>query len=271
MQISTSKVKCFKACKRLYYLKYEQGLEYTQKIEALEDGKTYHSKIEQLYKQGWFTIDEENPKVSAMALAYEKFIYPYFKVKKAECSFEAKITDKHLLVGRIDAVTEDGFAVEHKTTSKDVDDKYVYNLSWDEQILNYMLAVGVNKMYYTVCKKPTIRQKVNETTEEYLERCIQWYEEDTDKKIRVLEVERNKDEIKTQLKELVLIADEMEQLKGKDELHFYCNPSNCEAYGRRCEFSSICKQYDPNIEYVEFKKKEVKPKVEDVEHLEVEW
>ena len=182
MKISTSKIKCYKSCKRLYYLRYVEGLEYVPEIQSLEDGKTYHSKLEQLYNKGWFSIDEDNPKVSAMACAYEKYIYPQFKVRAAEETFEYKLTDNIQLVGRFDGIAEDGLVVEHKTTSADVDDEYVYNLQWDEQILTYMLVSGKNEMYYTVCKKPTIRQKQNETAEEYYERCCAWYAEDTDKK-----------------------------------------------------------------------------------------
>lgn len=206
MKISTSKIKCYKSCKRLYFLRYVEGLEYVPTVQALEDGKTYHSKLEQLYNEGWFSIDEENPKVSAMACAYEKYIYSQFRVNRAEEWFELQLNEDHTLVGRYDGIADDGCVVEHKTTSTDVDDEYIYNLQWDEQILNYMLASGKNKIYYTVCKKPTIRQKQNETAEEFLNRCIAWYDEDTDKKIRVISVERSQKEIAEQKEALKAIA-----------------------------------------------------------------
>ena len=256
MNISSSKVKVYKACKRLYFFKYVENLEYIQTIQTLEDGKTYHSKIEQLYNEGDFEIDEENPKISAMACAYQKYIYPQFKVSRAEEWFEMKLTLAHTLVGRFDGIADDGCVVEHKTTSADVDDEYIYNLQWDEQVLNYMLASGKNKIYYTVCKKPTIRQKQNETAEEFLKRCIAWYDEDTDKKIRVISVERNKKEIAEQKEALKAIARDIVTTEKKGEKAFYRNQSHCTCYGRRCEFASICLDYDPKLEYVEFKKKE---------------
>lgn len=256
MNISSSKVKVYKACKRLYFFKYVENLEYIQTIQTLEDGKTYHSKIEQLYNEGNFEIDEENPKVSAMACAYQKYIYPQFKVSRAEEWFEMKLTPTHTLVGRFDGIAEDGCVVEHKTTSADVDDEYIYNLQWDEQVLNYMLASGKNKIYYTVCKKPTIRQKQNETAEEFLNRCIAWYDEDTDKKIRVISVERSKKEIAEQKEALKAIARDIVTTEKKGEKAFYRNQSHCTCYGRRCEFASICLDYDPKLQYVEFKKKE---------------
>lgn len=259
MKLSTTKVKCYKACKRLYFLRYVEGLEYVPSIQSLEDGKTYHSKLEQLYKEGWFTIDEDNPKISAMACAYEKYIYPQFKVNRAEEWFEFPLNEDHTLVGRYDGIAEDGCPVEHKTTSADVDDEYIYNLQWDEQILTYMLVSGKNEMYYTVCKKPTIRQKQTETAEQYYERCCAWYAEDTDKKIRVIKVTRNEKEVQEHYAALCYIANcmkEDETSKGSSRTVFYRNCSNCTAYGRKCEYASICLDYDPKLEYVEFKKKE---------------
>ena len=267
MKISSSKVKCYKACKRLYFLRYVEGLEYLPAISTLEDGKSYHGKLEQLYNEGYFTIDEDNPKISAMACAYEKYIYPQFKVNRAEEWFEYPLNEDITLVGRFDGIAEDGCVVEHKTTSADVDDEYIYNLQWDEQVLNYMLASGKNKIYYTVCKKPTIRQKQNETAEDFLNRCIAWYDEDTDKKIRVISVERSEKEVEAQKRQLLHIAMQMQvdeeyykflkENSGKDrEVVFYRNQSHCTCYGRRCEFASICLDYDPKLEYVEFKKKE---------------
>lgn len=233
--------------------------------DALKNGKDYHSKLEDLYKKGWFDIDVNNPKVTAMALAYEKYIYPQFNVKSSEEWFEYKISDDCVLVGRYDGIADDGCVVEHKSTSNDIDEEYIYNLQWDEQILNYMLSSKKNKIYYTVCKKPTIRQKQNESEQEFLQRCVNWYDEDTNKKIRVISVERNEKEINQQETDLRFIADEMqvdcelfsdETMKDFKESIFYRNQSHCFRYGKRCPYSSICLDYNPKLQYVEFTKKE---------------
>ena len=260
MKISASKVKCYKACKRAYYFRYVEELVPVETAQSLVDGSNYHAMLEQLYKDGWYQADiENNPKIAAMAAAYEKYMYPQFKVRAAEEWFEYKLNDDVQLVGKFDGIAEDGLVVEHKTTSADVDDEYVYNLQWDEQILTYMLVSGRNEMYYTVCKKPTIRQKQTETAEEYYERCCAWYAEDTDKKIRVIKVTRNEKEVKAYKTALKYIAKDMqrdEKSKKPKEYTFYRNCSNCTAYGRKCEYASICLDYDPKLEYVEFKKKE---------------
>lgn len=255
MKLSASLVKTYKMCRRKYELKYLEELEPIAKSQALQDGTDYHSIIENFYNgEGIGYHDGCNPKIMAMAMAY--FLYVWQKheelkrIEYAEKWFEYQLTKKHSLVGRNDAVTIDGIPVEHKTTSMDVDDEYVYALQWDEQILSYMLANSINEMYYTVVKKPTIRQKQNETDLEFYDRCVDWYGVDTDKKVKVIKVTRSFVEIEEHRKNLIVMANEIEGCK-----HFYRNPSACTCYNRRCEYSQVCLNYNPQLEYVEYEKK----------------
>lgn len=255
MKLSASLVKIYKMCRRKYELKYLEQLEPIAKSQALQDGSDYHSIIENFYNgDGIGYHDGCNPKIMAMAMAY--FLYVWKKheelkrIEYAEKWFEYPLTKKHSLVGRNDAVTKDGIPVEHKTTSMDVDDEYVYALQWDEQILSYMLANSINEMYYTVVKKPTIRQKQNEMDWEFYDRCVDWYGVDTDKKVKVIKVTRSFVEIEEHRKNLIVMANEIEGCK-----HFYRNPSACTCYNRRCEYSQVCLNYNPQLEYVEYEKK----------------
>lgn len=256
MKLSASLVKTYKMCRRKYELKYIEELEPTTKSQALEDGSSYHECLEGFYKgdKPLGYVDGANPKICAMALAYFENIYQKNKelqdIEYAEKWFEYPLSEKHSIVGRNDAITKSGIPVEHKTTSNDVDDEYIYALQWDEQILTYMLVNGVNEMYYTVVKKPTIKQKQNETDEEFYARCFMWYEQDTDKKVKVIKVTRSKEEIEEHRKNLIKIADEIEDCNN-----FYRNTSACTCYNRRCEYSQICLNYNPQLEYVEFEKK----------------
>ena len=256
MKLSASLVKTYKMCRRKYELKYLEELEPTTKSQALEDGSSYHECLEGFYKgeQSLGYVDGANPKICAMALAYFEHIYQKNKelqdIEYAEKWFEYPLNERHSIVGRNDAITKSGIPVEHKTTSNDIDDEYVYTLQWDEQILTYMLANSINEMLYTVIKKPTIRQKQNETNEEFYERCKVWYSEDTEKKVSVIKVTRNIEEIKEHRKNLVIMANEIEKCK-----HFYRNPTACNCYNRRCEYASICLNYNPQLQYVEFEKK----------------
>lgn len=251
MKLSSSLIKTYKTCKRKYELRYLEEVEPVAKAQALTDGTNYHEGIEAFYKTGEILIDMNEPKISAMVWAYTEYIAPEIgKVKSAEEWFEYKLTKKHSVIGRNDAIAENGLSVEHKTTSNDVDDEYVYNLQWDEQILTYMLATGTNEMLYTVIKKPTIKQKQNETAEQYYERCKEWYATDTELKARVIKVIRNPEEIEEHRKNLIVLANEIENQK-----HFYRNPTACTCYNRRCEYAPICLNYNPQLTYVEFEKK----------------
>ena len=250
MRGSISKLKLFKACRRAYYFKYVEGLEPVKKADALQTGINYHEMLEALYKDGDFlNVEEEYSKEQAMAVAYKKYIYPKFKVKGVE-EWKQKACGTHILLGRVDGIAEDGALVEHKTTSMEITDEYEYNLQWDEQMLVYMWLTGTTHIWYTVCRKPTIRQKKNESDEEFFQRMVEWYDEDTDSKIRVLKLERTPEEIEKCIIELNTVMNEICSLD--EECQFYKNTSYCNNWGRRCEYSSICLNYDRNQEYVEF-------------------
>ena len=158
MRFSISRIKLFKACRRAYELKYVEGLEPVQSADALQTGLRYHDILETLYKDGNLSAYDGNySKELAMATAYQKYVYPKFRVRACEEWKSYKLCTGDELVGRLDGIAEDGRLVEHKTTSSDITEEYEYNLQWDEQILAYMLMTGVREIYYTVCRKPTIR------------------------------------------------------------------------------------------------------------------
>lgn len=249
MRFSISRIKAFKSCRRLYELKYIEHLEPAEKPEALEIGSNYHKLLEELNKTGTMTGDWN--KETAMATAYQKYIYPKFHVVETEKWIEKELGDDDKLIGVVDGMTDDGYIVEHKTTGSDITEQYEYNLLWDEQILAYMYLTGKRKVYYTICRKPTIRQKQNEDEEEFFYRMLDWYDTDTDSKIRLLEIERTDEEVAQFESDLMMIVNEM-----KHSEHFYRNTCHCNMWGRRCEYSSVCLHYDPTQEYVEFVKGE---------------
>lgn len=241
--ISVSRIKLFKACRRAYQFRYLEGLKPVEQAESLKTGTNYHELLEGLYKTGELSglgLDKE----SAMAVAYERYIYPKFSVTASEEWFE-----KDGFIGRVDGVAEDGRLVEHKTASGDIGEEYEFNLQWDEQILMYMYLTGARSMWYTVCRKPTIRQKKNESEEEFFDRMVRWYNEDTESKIRVFEVSRTDEEVEQYARELREIAEEM-----RTTHNLYRNPCYCNHWGRRCEYSPICLNYDPTEEYVGFRR-----------------
>ena len=223
-------------------------LEPIQKTEALETGSNYHKLLEMLNTTG--EIESGYTKEIAMATAYKKYIYPKFKVSEAEKWLEYDLGYGDKFVGIADGIANDGHIVEHKTTSQEITEQYEYNLLWDEQILAYMLLTGMRKVWYTVCRKPTIRQKRNETDEEFFERMVAWYDEDTESKIRLLEIERTDNEVEEFRQSLEQIKATMQE--AEMDKNFYKNTCHCNVWGRRCEYSSICLNYQPNAEYIDF-------------------
>ena len=253
MRLSISKIKTFKSCRRLYELKYVENLRPKEKPEALEVGSNYHKLLEQI-NNGQIPDYIDYSKEMAMANAYYHFIYPRFKVMAAEKTYELDLGDGDMLIGIVDGVADDGHIVEHKTTGSEITEQYEYNLLWDEQILAYMLLTGKRKVWYTVCRKPTIRQKQNESEEEFYQRMCEWYDTDTDSKIRLLELWRTDAEVKEFRQDLERMRSDMKAAEeGKD---FYKNTCHCNMYGRRCEYSSICLHYDPDQQYLEFERGE---------------
>ena len=252
MRVSVSRIKAFKSCRRLYELKYLEHLEPVEKPEVLQVGSNYHKLLEWLNTHGSLDgVDEDYSKEQAMASAYAKYIYPRFKVVEAEKWIEYDLGDGDKLVGCVDAIAEDGHIVEHKTVGSDITEQYEYNLLWDEQITAYMMMTEARKVYYTVCRKPTIRQKKDETEEEFYRRMVAWYDEDTESKIRLLELYRTDDEVEQYRDDLMLMVNEMRHAGN-----YYRNTCHCNMWGRRCEYSSVCLHYDPSQEYVEFTKGE---------------
>lgn len=259
MEISVSRAKLFKACRRAYYFRYIERLTPVKKADALETGTQYHERIEALYSGQ--EIENDYSRDAAMIEAYKKYIFPKLKVRavekweRAQLPSSALLEIHHTLIGRVDGIAEDGKLVEHKTTSLDISEggEYEYNLLWDEQVLAYMFMTGTTKMYYTVCRKPTIRQKRNESQEEFYQRMVDWYDEDTDRKIRIFTVERTPEDIMQWALGMGALCDEIAVAEDRP-IRLYRNPCYCTHWGRRCEYAGICLNYDPDQEYVGYVK-----------------
>lgn len=249
MKLSNSGIQLFKSCRRAYELRYVENVYPTAVPEALQRGGSYHEKLESVLKGEPFEFTD--PKTDAMVLAFEKYILPQVgEVEAVEEWFEKPVGD-NVIIGRCDGRLSDGRLIEHKTTSSALDEAYVAGLQNDEQILTYMWAYGVNNILYTVCRTPTIRLKQNETEDEFRQRCLDWYDEETEQKIGTITVYRSPEEIDEFAKDLELITKDIVDCKN-----YYRVPSYCMKWGRMCEYASICRNYDPQMEYVGFERRE---------------
>lgn len=249
MRLSISRINTFKACRRLYELKYIEGIEPDRRPQALETGVNYHELIEGLYR-GELPFSDDS-KAVAMAYAYNKYILPELDLVDIEKWVSYPLGGDNELVGRIDGMTRNGILVDHKTTSMSIEE-FDYNLQWNEQSLAYMLATGARQMIFTVVKKPTIRQKKNESDEDFLNRMINWYDDKTEEKIAMLYIERSDEQVQKFEEGLQKMVAEMQYVINADNL---CrNTTNCRKWGRMCEYAPICLEYDRNKEYFGFTK-----------------
>lgn len=249
MEYSISKLKLFKACRRAYYFRYVEKLVPIHESKALEIGSSYHELIEWLYNHGNLDgVAEDGSTALAMAYAYQKYIYPKLSNVQTEVWFD-KCYSGIKFHGRLDGMTEHGL-VEHKTTAMDLD-KYEYNLQWDEQLLLYMWLTGARTVFYTIIRKPNIRRKKDESDDAFFKRMVEWYDEETDSKIRLLKLTRAEGEIAEGMADLYRTAEAIEQASGC----YYKNTCYCDHWGG-CEYAPICLNYVSNQQYVGFIREE---------------
>ena len=107
-------------------------------------------------------------------------------------------------------------------------------------------------MIYTVVKKPTIRMKKGESDEEFYHRMVEWYDEDTETKIRCITITRTEEELAEFRKDLIMMCNEMEIAEAAKRL--YRNPAYCHHWNTLCEYAQICNNYDPNETYINFER-----------------
>lgn len=197
--LSVSRMTAFLACPRKHYYKYELGLLREDEALALRFGSAFHKALElralgatiaEAYEGAKEEKKLDEPIELAKLYGLLKGYYARYKGDNdcvgrmfPECKFELEIPHSRTFmhVGVIDglATLKDGrlVIVEHKTTGEDISSTSDYwtRLQFNAQIFLYVLAARANgwevdTVIYDVIRKPAIRQKTNETAEEYGER-----------------------------------------------------------------------------------------------------
>lgn len=245
---SNSRIQCYKSCRRMYLWKYIHNVVPVESSAALQNGTSYHDKVRQINENGDFERDG-NVKTNAMADAYKRLILPKLgKIASAEECWTMYLGG-HGVCGIIDAIDENGTPIEFKTTSSPVNSsEYMGRIGHDEQIKLYMLACAKTRIKYAIMQTPTIRQKKDETDDEFEKRLADWYDES---KVAVFDVYVPVEQLAKYKQELIATMDEMELCNL-----FYGNPNNCMKYGSLCEYAQICEtEYDPDNEYVGFERR----------------
>jgi len=247
--ISHSRIREYKTCLKRYWFKYVCGIVPIKDAEALSVGKSYHEKVAAVlagaHTRGYDTLAD------VMASAFESYIAPQLDVIATEKEVKGTIGGVPM-VAYLDAVAKDGTPVEHKTTGATDLDAYIDRIHWDDQVSVYNILTGTTKVLYTVVRKPNIRQKKDESDTDFLVRCREWYNENTEEKIRLVTVTRTPEELKAKAEEIREIVAEMEVRKT-----FYRNPYACGTSSFvGCPYASICLDYTPGTQIIGFKEKD---------------
>ena len=245
-EITASMIASYKKCPRRYELEYVHDLVYTGGTsDALTIGTDYHANVEHILNHEDY---DHSGLAGKMAEAFEKYIDWQSWNAKPEQEFKVRLARGIYLKGKLDAITADGLPVEHKTTGQFDLYRYLDHLAYDDQIAIYMLATGTNRAHYTVIQKPSIRLKKDETEEEYLERVSEWY---SPEHVVCVDVTRTNRELEAKRQEIIYIAKQIQKTKN-----FWRNPNSCAL--APCAYESICLHYEPQMQVIDFVKKERK-------------
>lgn len=198
-----SRIKTRMQCPYMEHLRYELEMSPIQRKDALGIGEAVHKGIEtRSVEVALSCFDEEFPQnqhaaddlevkkatVIAMLTGYfEQF--PAFEEHSPELEFSLPMISRtgrrsrsQIIAGKIDDIVRmpDGdWVIEYKTASR-LDGAYFDRLYVDDQITMYCYAakrMGFNPVgvIYRVIRKPTIRQRNNESIPQYIDRLIQDY------------------------------------------------------------------------------------------------
>lgn len=279
MEILTySRIKLRKNCPCAEHFRYDECLSLRNKKSALQLGSAVHKGLETnsidealcTFENIFPISQEEQDKLDitkatckAMLQGYfskygywnENTIKEYeFKIPIVNPKTKAK-SRTFVLAGKVDAITQiDGqyWLIEYKTASQ-INADYFNRLDLDEQISLYMYAVqrAMNikpvGIIYRVLRKPTIKQRKNETVEQFCSRLEEDYINRPD--FYFFEGKFYRDEVATKQFERELWAFTKQKLYETNNNIHYKNASRCLDFGA-CEYFALCtKQPDAELLY----------------------
>ncbi len=242
-EITASMIASFKRCPKRYEFEYIHDLRPVSSSDALMIGIDYHTNVEKILNHEEY---DHNGLSGKMAEAFEKYIDWQEWNAKSEQEFKIRLARGIYLKGRLDGITDNGVPIEHKTTGQADLLRYIDHLAYDDQIAIYMLATCSTHAIYTIIQKPSIKLRQNETEEEYLARVAEWY---TPEHITCVNVVRTLKELEEKRQEIIHIAKQIQKTK-----FFWRNPCDCALTS--CAYSSICLNYEPQMQLVGFERRE---------------
>ena len=272
--ITASRMSAFLMCPRKHFYSYEMGLRKAEPSNALRFGSGFHAALEARAKgatpeEAYHTaIDGKDFSEADAAIMYGLIggYYKHYEGKadviermypEVEFSLPIKGSRTFQAAGKIDGlgVLKDGrlTLVEHKTCSEDISAGAPYweRLRFNSQLGQYILAAreggwNVECVIYDVIRKPAIRQKQNETPEQFGERLLEDCASRPDfyfARCEVSILESHLHEFEIQREVICKMLLHCKAASRKAELPEYGWIRNVNAVScRTCEYAPICLQ-----------------------------
>lgn len=219
---------------------------------SVEAGLEYFSDVYPSTQAEQDELDTNRVICEAMLAGYFDRYQP-FKEYEPEIEFDVPILNpktkaaskSFVLSGKVDGLTKingSWWVCEYKTASR-VDRTYIDRLQLDTQITLYMYAlqrlrgIKITGVIYRIIKKPTIRQKQNETLAQFRERIIEDYRVRDDHYFEQQMLYRSQADLEAFERELWMMTQRM-LAERREGIHFK-NTSRCSEYGG-CPYMPLC-------------------------------
>lgn len=266
MKFSHSRINCYKTCPKQFDYKYNKHLcKIDGDSNSLIMGSAFHrgielgdvGKLEQELDNNTDFLSEDNETNKVIVLAMvEAFFNKFPHHNEGDIQHEVKIETtfgNHPFIMYADAIIDepDGIILREYKTASRIDSTYLDKLEFNDQISRYCLAIEkefnkpVKRIEYYIAKKPLLRQKKDETLEQFRNRLVEKITEDEESIIYV-ELTRTREQLDEELSDLVYDMDVIEKTT-----HYTKNLSACSCYGV-CPYLELCmKQKDAELLYEE--------------------
>lgn len=278
LHISVTSLEDFMTCRRLYYWKRIKKYERNKFNLAFLTGKIVHMGMNYLLQKktnaielmtkyfreekkeinNQFTlsteqiedVNEQEHITKAMLRAYSKRYGKMLKDTKlldSEVEGALQLSDNVVFVLKLDNLVRVRMkkVLHELKTSKYITPEYVRMIQTNRQTTIYFHFYNIlfeknpiQEIMYDVIRKPSIRQKKNETYPAFLKRLDEWY--DTPDDMSKFHIERFKEPLVSQdaiLNTVQNVSNEMLGCKSKED--YYENHTSCASY-----YGDICPYYD---------------------------
>ena len=257
--LTYSNIGLFLECPMKYYFRNILKIVPMRRSSALTIGSIYHDAIERHYKGqevDEFIVNEcsksssyletnDDVMIQGMVKGFvNRFKDSQFEIIDNEILFDIPYDDIFHRCGKVDAkmVSKNGehYLGEWKTTGSI--DTFVKKIQTDNQANNYLWALD-DKPYhgaiFRIAKKSALRQKKNESIEEFRKRIFDDYLNRPEENFHEEIVYLDKVNLRRWQHEVGQISDQIKSFIDSDG--WYRNTNACWNYGSLCGYNDICK------------------------------